>query len=268
MRRRLIAGNWKMNGIAGQPRRARRHCRRGRSCAGCRRRDLPAVHADRARGGAPAGARDRRAGLPCRRQGRAHRLHRGGHAGRGGRDDGDRRPQRTPRRSARDRRRGEGQGGGRDRRRAGRDRLLRRDQGPSSGRRDRRRSSRRSCAARCRSRGATRWSSPTSRSGRSGRGSRRPWPTSPRSTRRSAACWSICSAPSAPTGCASSMAARSTPANAAELLAVPDVDGALVGGASLTAAAFVPIIEAAANPVTSLAVRPERSRRTGCGRSV
>jgi triosephosphate isomerase len=34
--------------------------------------------------------------------------------------------------------------------------------------------------------------------------------------------------------------------NAAELFAVPDVDGALVGGASLTAADFVPIIEAAA----------------------
>jgi triosephosphate isomerase len=35
--------------------------------------------------------------------------------------------------------------------------------------------------------------------------------------------------------------------NAAELLAVPDVDGALVGGASLTAAQLVPIIEAAAS---------------------
>lgn len=34
--------------------------------------------------------------------------------------------------------------------------------------------------------------------------------------------------------------------NAAEVLAVPDVDGALVGGASLTAAKFAPIIEAAA----------------------
>jgi triosephosphate isomerase len=34
--------------------------------------------------------------------------------------------------------------------------------------------------------------------------------------------------------------------NAAGLFAVPDVDGALVGGASLTAEAFVPIIEAAA----------------------
>ena len=33
---------------------------------------------------------------------------------------------------------------------------------------------------------------------------------------------------------------------AAALFAVPDVDGALVGGASLTAAQFVPIIEAAA----------------------
>jgi len=36
------------------------------------------------------------------------------------------------------------------------------------------------------------------------------------------------------------------PENAAELMAVADVDGALVGGASLTAAQFVPIIEGAA----------------------
>ncbi len=35
------------------------------------------------------------------------------------------------------------------------------------------------------------------------------------------------------------------PDNAAELMAVADVDGALVGGASLTAAQFVPIIRAA-----------------------
>ncbi len=35
------------------------------------------------------------------------------------------------------------------------------------------------------------------------------------------------------------------PSNAAELMAVPNVDGALVGGASLTAVDFVPIIEAA-----------------------
>jgi triosephosphate isomerase len=37
-----------------------------------------------------------------------------------------------------------------------------------------------------------------------------------------------------------------TPDNAAELLGAGDVDGALVGGASLTAAKFVPVIEAAA----------------------
>ena len=35
-------------------------------------------------------------------------------------------------------------------------------------------------------------------------------------------------------------------ANAAEIFAVPDVDGALVGGASLTAADFIPIVAAAA----------------------
>jgi triosephosphate isomerase (TIM) len=35
------------------------------------------------------------------------------------------------------------------------------------------------------------------------------------------------------------------PSNAAELLHVPDVDGALVGGASLAAADFIPIIDAA-----------------------
>lgn len=39
------------------------------------------------------------------------------------------------------------------------------------------------------------------------------------------------------------------PSNAATLLHIPDVDGALVGGASLKAADFVPIIAAAAQPV-------------------
>ncbi len=38
------------------------------------------------------------------------------------------------------------------------------------------------------------------------------------------------------------------PDNAAELLALPDVDGALVGGASLDAAAFAQIVAAAAHP--------------------
>ena len=36
------------------------------------------------------------------------------------------------------------------------------------------------------------------------------------------------------------------PENAAELLALPDVDGALVGGASLEAASFAKIVETAA----------------------
>jgi len=34
--------------------------------------------------------------------------------------------------------------------------------------------------------------------------------------------------------------------NAGEIFAVPDIDGALVGGASLTAADFIPIVAAAA----------------------
>jgi triosephosphate isomerase len=37
--------------------------------------------------------------------------------------------------------------------------------------------------------------------------------------------------------------------NAAEIFAIPDVDGALVGGASLKAADFLPIVEAAAAAV-------------------
>ena len=42
------------------------------------------------------------------------------------------------------------------------------------------------------------------------------------------------------------------PANATELLHIANVDGALVGGASLTAADFVPIIVAAVEPAASL----------------
>jgi triosephosphate isomerase len=39
------------------------------------------------------------------------------------------------------------------------------------------------------------------------------------------------------------------PENAAELLGQPDVDGALVGGASLDAATFAAIVQAAASVV-------------------
>ncbi len=48
--------------------------------------------------------------------------------------------------------------------------------------------------------------------------------------------------------------------NAAELLAIDNVDGALVGGASLTAAAFVPIVEAAVAALGPPAVENNRSR--------
>ncbi len=37
------------------------------------------------------------------------------------------------------------------------------------------------------------------------------------------------------------------PENAAELLSIPDIDGALVGGAALTAASFLKIIDACPN---------------------
>jgi triosephosphate isomerase len=46
-----------------------------------------------------------------------------------------------------------------------------------------------------------------------------------------------------------------TAENAGRLLAIPEVDGALVGGASLTAAQFVPIIEAAADRASHCEVR-------------
>jgi triosephosphate isomerase len=37
------------------------------------------------------------------------------------------------------------------------------------------------------------------------------------------------------------------PDNAAELLAKPDIDGGLIGGAALNAASFIEIVKAAAN---------------------
>ena len=57
----------------------------------------------------------------------------------------------------------------------------------------------------------------------------------------------------------SSTAARVKPDNAAELLALPDVDGALVGGASLDADSFAAIVDAA---VEAAAVTACRSRRS------
>ena len=57
------------------------------------------------------------------------------------------------------------------------------------------------------------------------------------------------------------------PDNAAEILAQPDVDGALVGGASLDPEGFARIVAAAA-PVSELRARlPGRPRRLGAGRA-
>ena len=85
--------------------------------------------------------------------------------------------------------------------------------------------------------------SPTSRSGRSAP-ARSPRPSRRRRRSRSCGRWSRAST-------AAGEAVRILyggslkPDNAAELLALPDVDGALVGGASLDPASFAEIVEAA-----------------------
>ena len=95
-----------------------------------------------------------------------------------------------------------------------------------------RRGSRRSRPSGCR-----RSSSPTSRSGRSGPARPRR-PTRRRRRARSSARWWRTATRRRPSRCAWSTAARCKPDNAAELLALADVDGALVGGASLDPADF------------------------------
>ena len=72
-----------------------------------------------------------------------------------------------------------------------------------------------------------------------------PRPSRPRRPSPSSAPWSPSATPRRPRPCASSTAAASSADNAAELLAMPDIDGALVGGASLDAASFAAIVEAA-----------------------
>ena len=90
--------------------------------------------------------------------------------------------------------------------------------------------------------GRRRWSSPTSRSGPSARAAP-PRPTTPRRCAPpSGPRWPSLPALRRPTPCASSTAARSRPTNAADLMACPDVDGALVGGASLDSGSFAAIV--------------------------
>ncbi len=52
------------------------------------------------------------------------------------------------------------------------------------------------------------------------------------------------------------------PENAADLLGQPDVDGALVGGASLDAATFAAIVQAAGAVAPSHAERPPMTAST------
>ena len=87
--------------------------------------------------------------------------------------------------------------------------------------------------------------SPTSRCGRSAPGGRRRWPTWRRCTARSAAKLRELIGDEAD-AVRLLYGGSVTADNARELLGAGDVDGALVGGASLTAAKFVPIITAAA----------------------
>ena len=87
-------------------------------------------------------------------------------------------------------------------------------------------------------------SSPTSRSGRSAPGSSRR-PSRPRTRSPSCARWWPIATAIRRSARGSSTAGSVKPDNAAELLALPDVDGALVGGASLDVADFAAIVEAA-----------------------
>ena len=120
-------------------------------------------------------------------------------------------------------------------------------------------------------------SSPTSRSGRSA-----PARWRPRSRRRtrspSSGRWSAIALASRPHATRILYGGSVKPDNAAELLALPDVDGALVGGASLDAESFAALVAAAARrrglPVadgpSELPVEragADRARRLGAGRS-
>ena len=87
-----------------------------------------------------------------------------------------------------------------------------------------------------------RWCSRTSRSGRSAPAATRRRSRRRKRTRTSAAGCASGSAPTPPSSAASSTAAASSPDNIAALMAQPDVDGALVGGASLDARGFAEIV--------------------------
>ena len=245
--KKLVAGNWKMHGLSSDLARDRGDRGRARhypavDVALC----VPAILIERAVA-RRARFRDRRAGRPPCRQGRAHRLHLGADAARRGREPDHRRPFRAPRGAARKRRGSEGKaeaalsigldvilcvGESLDVREAGRARrtVLAQLDALASGRpRGERRT-----GGRLRADLGDR-----DGQGPDHRGDRRDARRDPRQPACSA------SALRAST-CGSSTAARSRPRTPRRSSASPNVDGALVGGASLTAADFMPIVAAAA----------------------
>ena len=248
-----------MNGTAADARRGRGDRRRGRATspavdvALC----LPATLIERAvaRG---ARLRHRRAGRPRQRQRRPYRLHLGGDAARRRRDADHRRPQRAPRGPARERRRRPRQGRGRARRRASASSSAsaRARRCATAARRSRTVAAQLDASLPRRAGDAARlsiayepiWAIGTGKVAgdrRHRRDARRAPRAAGRGLRRSAG-----------SGVRILYGGSVKADNAAEIFAVADVDGALVGGASLTAADFVPIIEAAAHALNCRADRP------------
>ena len=242
-RRKLVAGNWKMNGLAAS---AAVVDDLAAACPAPACDVLicpPATLLARLAGGPfPVGGQD------------CHPEPAGAHTGDlaaemladAGAIGGHRRPLRAAGRPRRDRRAGPRQGRGRLARRADRHRLRRRDRGRARRRPDprpHRHPARRLDPRRRHARHAS--SSPTSRSGRSAPAAPRRSPRSPRSTASCARASPPASAAEVADGVRLLYGGSVKPGNAAEIFAVEDVDGALVGGASLKAADFGPIVAAA-----------------------
>ena len=152
-----------------------------------------------------------------------------------------RRPLRTPAAVRPDRRAGGGHAPGRPAPRHDAHRVRGRDRGRARGRGDRGppdrpddgRARRGSRPSRWRA-----WSSPTSPSGPSAPGGRPPPPTPSRPAPTSGRWWASWPGPRRPRRSGSSTEARCDPRTPRSWSAQPDVDGALVGGASLDAATF------------------------------
>ena len=245
--RPLVAGNWKMNGLSGSL--AEIDAMRQAADAGesglaellvCPPATLIAQAAWRIKGGElRLGAQD------CHplASGALHRRHFRPDAQGRGRELRHRRPFRAAPAAPRDRRPRARQGGSGAEGGAHADRLRRRDAGPAGGRRQAAVVIRH-CEARCRPRRPARpWSWLMSPCGRSEQGS----PPRRKTSRWSTMAFGRCSLTSMGTVAPKSacfMAARSSRPIATELLTLENVDGALVGGASLRATEFLAIAAA------------------------